>query len=99
MTTCPFLRRAEHCIGYVSEAPADAYRAIRDREIVRRRQEVSKLILDRWKDGAAEPANVEDLTDLLEGMVMLLVVRHGGRRCVFGVEDVCRKMERSRRAV
>ena len=32
-------------------------------------------------------------------LVVLLVVRHGGRRCVFEVEDVCRKMERSRRAV
>ena len=24
MTTCPFLRRAEHCMGKVSEAPAEA---------------------------------------------------------------------------
>ena len=31
MTTCPFLRRAEHCMGKVAEAPAEACRK-RERE-------------------------------------------------------------------
>lgn len=28
MTTCPFLRRAEHCMGNVREAPALAYTSV-----------------------------------------------------------------------
>ena len=32
MTTCPFLRRAEHCMGKVAEAPAEACRKTREKE-------------------------------------------------------------------
>jgi hypothetical protein len=57
MTTWPFLRSAEHCVGKVREAPEPA-----------------------WKTPDENQVSWEGEMDsyLLEGFVVLLVVRHEG---------------------
>lgn len=71
MTTCPFLRRAEHCMGNVREAPALAYTSVRIKSVPS-------------MPGNLAASGARSGTYLLEVVLMLLVVGHG---CVVGVRE------------
>lgn len=57
MTTKPFFRRAEHCMGYVAEAPAAADGGARQHKPKRGSQFTARVLL----------------TDTLKGLVLLLL--------------------------